>query len=98
MPPRTPMAGRPPSETPDPRRTWRISTVTQAPPPVSYRTPRPAEARCRDCGAPIAFETTAYGRLRPIDPETGEVHFATCPARKARRRVLPTDRCHLEGC
>lgn len=36
---------------------------------------------CRACGAPIAFRQLPSGSWQPLDPETGEVHFATCSAR-----------------
>lgn len=48
-------------------------------------------AACRACGNPIAFRLLPSGRYQPLDPETGEVHFSTCPARL--RPQLPTDTC-----
>jgi hypothetical protein len=37
---------------------------------------------CRSCGAPIYFVRTERGKLMPMDAETGETHFATCPQAK----------------
>lgn len=57
-------------------------------------TPLPTVARCRRCGAPIAFRETANGRLQPVDPDTGAVHFATCSARPpAKTAHLRDDAC-----
>jgi DNA-directed RNA polymerase subunit RPC12/RpoP len=47
---------------------------------------------CRNCGAPIDWRETSNGRLQPIDPDTGEVHFATCAARPAKP-ALPSHVC-----
>lgn len=41
----------------------------------------PATSKCRQCGQPIGFRQLPSGKWQPIDVETGEVHFATCPAR-----------------
>jgi len=37
---------------------------------------------CRSCGAVIYFVTTERGKQMPMDAETGETHFATCPQAK----------------
>ena len=36
-------------------------------------------AMCRSCGAAIVFERTDSGKMTPVDVDTGESHWATCP-------------------
>lgn len=50
---------------------------------------------CRSCSAPIEFETTESGKLRPLNPD-GTVHFATRPSRKDRP-ALPDNVCTACG-
>lgn len=52
-------------------------------------------AICRQCGATITFRETPSGKLQPVDPTTGVVHFATCAVRKPP--PAPDDQCHVCG-
>lgn len=54
-----------------------------------------ATSTCRQCGAPIAFRELPNGKWQPLDPDTGTIHFATCPRRK--RLTIPDDQCHVCG-
>jgi DnaJ-class molecular chaperone len=48
---------------------------------------------CRNCGAPISFAETAYGKLMPINAD-GEPHFATCSASPRNQKPAPPqDEC-----
>ena len=49
---------------------------------------------CKQCGAEIDFRETPNGKLQPVNPDTGEVHFATCSARlKSRPPAVPDHIC-----
>jgi hypothetical protein len=41
---------------------------------------------CRSCNNPILWVRTNAGRAMPVDPVTGESHFATCPHAGKHRR------------
>lgn len=43
-------------------------------------------ANCRSCGAEIEWKKTAAGKLMPVDKDTGESHFATCPNAASHRK------------
>ena len=42
-------------------------------------------ARCRGCGALMAWAQTPVGRMAPLDQD-GTNHFVTCPEREQFRR------------
>jgi hypothetical protein len=63
-----------------------VAIVTHDPPapPARKRTtfpipPSAPKKACRSCGADVVWITTTLGRKMPVDPGTGESHFATCP-------------------
>lgn len=41
---------------------------------------------CRSCGAPAVWIVTAKGKRMPVNADTGESHFATCPQAGAWRK------------
>lgn len=54
-------------------------------------------AACRACGASIRFESTASGKLMPVDAD-GTSHFATCPqAERFRKPAIPENQCGACG-
>lgn len=59
---------------------------------------------CSSCGAAIIWVKTAAGNTMPVDPETDESHFATCPNASQHRKRRPVDApadshgCPVDGC
>ena len=47
---------------------------------------------CRSCGAVIRFERTTKGRVMPVDVDTGESHFKSCPDARSWSRKDPPKR------
>jgi len=43
-------------------------------------------SRCNGCGAEMEWWLTPKGKRMPVDPGTGESHFATCPKAAQFRR------------
>jgi hypothetical protein len=62
-----------------------VAIVTHDPPATTRRSvtfpipPSAPKKPCRSCGADVVWITTDRGRKMPVDPGTGESHFATCP-------------------
>lgn len=55
--------------------------------PLTFAVPPSAPiAKCRSCGSPVVWIMTATGRRMPVNPDTRESHFATCPQSAEWRR------------
>ena len=51
--------------------------------------PNARDAKCKSCGAPIAWVKTTAGKNMPVDTSAehyGESHFAHCPNADAHRK------------
>lgn len=51
--------------------------------PVPPGAPR---VRCRSCRAEVIWILTVHGKRMPVDPDTRESHFATCPNADEHRK------------
>ena len=49
------------------------------------------EGICRSCKATIVWVVTPVGRKMPVDPDTDDSHFATCPQASTWRRGRSED-------
>lgn len=42
---------------------------------------------CRSCRAPVVWVITKAGKRMPVNPDTDDSHFATCPQRDNWRKA-----------
>lgn len=65
----------------------RAPTAAERKPPVSFKVPGGTPlTRCVSCHAPIFWIVTDGGKRMPVDAESHESHFATCPHAAEHRK------------